>query len=240
MYISNSYKIYNKVGDFITVFSKSDHLLKYIIDDISSTSYNASYTRDYILKSGKTFYYYLVFSEWGQDYFEYIDNYIVSINFLNTIAYSNVNTDYIYYPQGSISTSMNQNGMLPEIPVIQVRINRLTQDTIKIKSVSLRSKSKNIVWKCFIDLKLYENLMDFAETDAGSNVVTITTETPVEITGIYKNFHITVPINEFPENDLVVSVTFDRNDVEETLEIEKQKSFKLDRGELKIIKVDIV
>lgn len=203
--------IYWNVGDQLTVFSKSDHNLKYQIAELEegSTTARFTYTREYVLGSGKTHYYYLAAYPF-QEETTVTQDYILTIKIPSVQQYDPTH-NFKHVPLTAISTSMNMNFVVPS-SALRVRVNKDNPNEITLKKIIVSSASQNIAGLADIDMKVLTPVAVINDTiGIPSQNITLDFGEGVELTEELQQFYIALPAVTFGVNDLKITCVYDMN-----------------------------
>lgn len=203
--------IYWNVGDQLTVFSKSDHNLKYEIAELEegSTTARFTYTREYVLGSGKTHYYYLAAYPFNEETVVTQD-YILTIKIPSVQQYD-ANQNFKHIPLTAISTSMNMNFVAPS-SALRVRVNKDNPNTIILKKIVVSSASQNIAGLADIDMKVLTPVAVINDSiGIPSQSITLDFGDGVELTEERQIFYMALPAVNFGVNDLKITCVYDMN-----------------------------
>ncbi|MBR2436608.1 MAG: hypothetical protein IKB24_03650 [Alistipes sp.] len=204
--------IYWNVGDQLTVFSKSDHNLKYQIAELEegSTTARFTYTREYVLHSGTKFQRYVAAFPFDEATTVDPSNGVISMMLPSTQFYDAAR-DFRYVPLTAVSTSMNMNFVAPS-SVLRLRVNKDNPNEIILKRVIVESASQYIAG--MVDI----NMMDATPVavvneslDIPSKSIVLDFGSGVELTDELQQFYIALPVTNFGVNDLKITCVYDMN-----------------------------
>lgn len=204
--------IYWNVGDQLTVFSKSDHNLKYQIAELEegSTTARFTYTREYVLHSGTKFQRYVAAFPFDEATTVDPSNGVISMMLPSTQFYDAAR-DFRYVPLTAVSTSMNMNFVAPS-SVLRLRVNKDNPNEIILKRVIVESASQYIAG--MVDI----NMMDSTPVavvneslDIPSKSIVLDFGSGVELTDELQQFYIALPVTNFGVNDLKITCVYDMN-----------------------------
>lgn len=204
--------IYWNVGDQLTVFSKSDHNLKYQIAELEegSTTARFTYTREYVLHSGTTFQRYVAAFPFDEATTVDPSKGVISMMLPSTQFYDAAR-DFRYVPLTAVSTSMNMNFVAPS-SVLRLRVNKDNPNEIILKRVIVESASQYIAG--MVDI----NMMDATPVavvneslDIPSKSIVLDFGSGVELTDELQQFYIALPVTNFGVNDLKITCVYDMN-----------------------------
>lgn len=210
-FLGDGNTIYWNVGDQLTVFSKSDHNLKYQIAELEegSTTARFTYTREYVLGSGKTHYYYLAAYPF-QEETTVTQDYILTIKIPSVQQYDPTH-NFKHVPLTAISTSMNMNFVVPS-SALRVRVNKDNPNEITLKKIIVSSASQNIAGLADIDMKVLTPVAVINDTiGIPSQNITLDFGEGVELTEELQQFYIALPAVTFGVNDLKITCVYDMN-----------------------------
>lgn len=204
--------IYWNVGDQLTVFSKSDHNLKYQIAELEegSTTARFTYTREYVLHSGTKFQRYVAAFPFDEATTVDPSKGVISMMLPSTQFYDAAR-DFRYVPLTAVSTSMNMNFVAPS-SVLRLRVNKDNPNEIILKRVIVESASQYIAG--MVDI----NMMDVTPVavvneslDIPSKSIVLDFGSGVELTDELQQFYIALPVTNFGVNDLKITCVYDMN-----------------------------
>lgn len=204
-------EIFWNVADQLSVFSKSDHNLKYEIAELEpgSTSARFTYTTEYVLGSGKTFYYYLATYPFDESN-TVTQDYVLTLKVPATQHYD-ASHNFKYVPLTAISTSMNMNFKAPT-SALRLRVNKDNPNNITLKKIIVASASQYIAGYVNVDMK--ERTPQAVINDSlgvPSQSITLDLGEGVALTEELQHFFIAVPATNFGVNDLKITCVYDMN-----------------------------
>lgn len=204
--------IYWNVGDQLTVFSKSDHNLKYEIAELEegSTTARFTYTREYVLGSGKQFQRYVAAFPFDEATTVDPSNGVISM-MLPSTQYYDADRDFRYVPLTAVSTSMNMNFVAPS-SVLRVRVNKDNPNEIVLKKVIVESASQYIAGMVDINMMMSTPVAVVNEAlDIPSKSITLDFSEGIVLTEEIQQFYIALPVTNFGVNDLKITCVYDMN-----------------------------
>ncbi|MBQ2958352.1 MAG: endonuclease/exonuclease/phosphatase family protein [Alistipes sp.] len=219
--------------DDISVFSKTDHNLRYDISSITNGGAfaNFSYTYEYVVGTGARYSYYFGVYPWSTEN-KLVDNTLQ----MNIPAVQNyvAGNDFRYVPLVAKSATFNFSFKAPS-SVLAVAINKEDMpNEFKLMSVTVSSSSVDLAGPISIDMSgtSFEAVIDPSLGDT-SKAVTLDLGEGVELTTEAQYFSLALPAVVFPENDFTVTCQLMVDGEARVMKIKRDKSLSFNAGNVK-------
>lgn len=235
----NGYKVLWSEKDDISVFSKTDHNLRYDISSITNGGAfaNFSYTYEYVVGTGARYSYYFGAYPWSTEN-KLVDN-SLQMNIPAVQDYVAGN-DFRYVPLVAKSATFNFSFKAPS-SVLAVAINKAADpNEFKLMSVTVSSSSVDLAGPISIDMSgtSFEAVIDPSLGDT-SKAVTLDLGEGVELTTEAQYFSLALPAVVFPENDFTVTCQLMVNGESRVMKIKRDKSLSFNAGNVKRLLVTV-
>lgn len=235
----NSWKILWVDTDRLSVFSKSDHNLRYKVSSITNNGTYADfvYMKEYVRGSGVNYSYnYSAYPYYKTT--KLVDE-CIQMDIPSTQYY--VEGDDMYYvPMVAKSPTLNLKFKAPS-SVLNIAINKEDNpNEFKLMSVTVSSSSVDLAGRVSIDMS-GDTFVAHIDPSLGdtSKSVTLDLGEGVELTTDIKNFPIALPEVVFPENDFVVTCRLMVSGEERVLKVTRDKSLTFEGGRVKRLTVNV-
>lgn len=235
----NGYKVLWSEKDDISVFSKTDHNLRYDISSITNGGAfaNFSYTYEYVVGTGARYSYYFGAYPWSTEN-KLVDNTLQ----MNIPAVQNyvAGNDFRYVPLVAKSATFNFSFKAPS-SVLAVAINKAADpNEFKLMSVTVSSSSVDLAGPISIDMSgtSFEAVIDPSLGDT-SKAVTLDLGEGVELTTEAQYFSLALPAVVFPENDFTVTCQLMVNGESRVMKIKRDQSLSFNAGNVKRLLVTV-
>lgn len=233
----NSYKVLWSEKDDISVFSKTDHNLRYDISSITNGGAfaNFGYTYEYVLGTGARYSYYFGAYPWNTDT-KLVDS-SIQMNIPAVQEYVAGN-DFRYVPLVAKSATFNFSFKAPS-SVLAVAIKKDNNpNEFKLMSVTVSSSSVDLAGPISIDMSgtSFEAVIDPSLGDT-SKAVTLDLGEGVELTTESQYFSIALPAVVFPENDFTVTCQLMYNGEARVMKLKRDNSLPFNAGSVKLLSV---
>ena len=231
--VENAFKVLWSEKDDISVFSKTDHNLRYDISSITNAGAfaNFSYTYEYVVGTGARYSYYFGAYPWSTEN-KLVDNTLQ----MNIPAVQNyvAGNDFRYVPLVAKSATFNFSFKAPS-SVLAVAINKDDMpNEFKLMSVTVSSSSVDLAGPISIDMSgtSFEAVIDPSLGDT-SKAVTLDLGEGVELTTEAQYFSLALPAVVFPENDFTVTCQLMVDGEARVMKIKRDKSLSFNAGNVK-------
>lgn len=231
--VENAFKVLWSEKDDISVFSKTDHNLRYDISSITNGGAfaNFSYTYEYVVGTGARYSYYFGAYPWSTEN-KLVDNTLQ----MNIPAVQNyvAGNDFRYVPLVAKSATFNFSFKAPS-SVLAVAINKEDMpNEFKLMSVTVSSSSVDLAGPISIDMSgtSFEAVIDPSLGDT-SKAVTLDLGEGVELTTEAQYFSLALPAVVFPENDFTVTCQLMVDGEARVMKIKRDKSLSFNAGNVK-------
>lgn len=235
----NSWKILWVDTDRLSVFSKSDHNLRYKVSSITNNGTYADfvYMKEYVRGSGVNYSYnYSAYPYYKTT--KLVDE-CIQMDIPSTQYY--VEGDDMYYvPMVAKSPTLNLKFKAPS-SVLNIAMNKEDNpNEFKLMSVTVSSSSVDLAGRVSIDMS-GDTFVAHIDPSLGdtSKSVTLDLGEGVELTTDIKNFPIALPEVVFPENDFVVTCRLMVSGEERVLKVTRDKSLTFEGGRVKRLTVNV-
>ncbi|MBE6218432.1 MAG: hypothetical protein E7126_00085 [Rikenellaceae bacterium] len=235
----NSWKILWVDTDRLSVFSKSDHNLRYKVSSITNNGTYADfvYMKEYVRGSGVNYSYnYSAYPYYKTT--KLVDE-CIQMDIPSTQYY--VEGDDMYYvPMVAKSPTLNLKFKAPS-SVLNIAMNKEDNpNEFKLMSVTVSSSSVDLAGRVSIDMS-GDTFVAHIDPSLGdtSKSVTLDLGEGVELTTDIKNFPIALPEVVFPENDFVVTCHLMVSGEERVLKVTRDKSLTFEGGRVKRLTVNV-
>ena len=235
----NSWKILWVDTDRLSVFSKSDHNLRYKVSSITNNGTYADfvYMKEYVRGSGVNYSYnYSAYPYYKTT--KLVDE-CIQMDIPSTQYY--VEGDDMYYvPMVAKSPTLNLKFKAPS-SVLNIAMNKDDNpNEFKLMSVTVSSSSVDLAGRVSIDMS-GDTFVAHIDPSLGdtSKSVTLDLGEGVELTTDIKNFPIALPEVVFPENDFVVTCHLMVSGEERVLKVTRDKSLTFEGGRVKRLTVNV-
>ncbi|MBP3432709.1 MAG: hypothetical protein J6K40_03155 [Alistipes sp.] len=235
----NSWKILWVDTDRLSVFSKSDHNLRYKVSSITNNGTYADfvYMKEYVRGSGVNYSYnYSAYPYYKTT--KLVDE-CIQMDIPSTQYY--VEGDDMYYvPMVAKSSTLNLKFKAPS-SVLNIAMNKEDNpNEFKLMSVTVSSSSVDLAGRVSIDMS-GDTFVAHIDPSLGdtSKSVTLDLGEGVELTTDIKNFPIALPEVVFPENDFVVTCRLMVSGEERVLKVTRDKSLTFEGGRVKRLTVNV-
>lgn len=235
----NSWKILWVDTDRLSVFSKSDHNLRYKVSSITNNGTYADfvYMKEYVRGSGANYSYnYSAYPYYKTT--KLVDE-CIQMDIPSTQYY--VEGDDMYYvPMVAKSPTLNLKFKAPS-SVLNIAMNKEDNpNEFKLMSVTVSSSSVDLAGRVSIDMS-GDTFVAHIDPSLGdtSKSVTLDLGEGVELTTDIKNFPIALPEVVFPENDFVVTCRLMVSGEERVLKVTRDKSLTFEGGRVKRLTVNV-
>ena len=235
----NSWKILWVDTDRLSVFSKSDHNLRYKVSSITNNGTYADfvYMKEYVRGSGANYSYnYSAYPYYKTT--KLVDE-CIQMDIPSTQYY--VEGDDMYYvPMVAKSPTLNLKFKAPS-SVLNIAMNKEDNpNDFKLMSVTVSSSSVDLAGRVSIDMS-GDSFVAHIDPSLGdtSKSVTLDLGEGVELTTDIKNFPIALPEVVFPENDFVVTCRLMVSGEERVLKVTRDKSLTFEGGRVKRLTVNV-
>lgn len=235
----NSWKILWVDTDRLSVFSKSDHNLRYKVSSITNNGTYADfvYMKEYVRGSGANYSYnYSAYPYYKTT--KLVDE-CIQMDIPSNQYY--VEGDDMYYvPMVAKSPTLNLKFKAPS-SVLNIAMNKEDNpNEFKLMSVTVSSSSVDLAGRVSIDMS-GDTFVAHIDPSLGdtSKSVTLDLGEGVELTTAIKNFPIALPEVVFPENDFVVTCRLMVSGEERVLKVTRDKSLTFEGGRVKRLTVNV-
>lgn len=235
----NVWKILWVDTDRLSVFSKSDHNLRYKVSSITNNGTYADfvYMKEYVRGSGVSYSYnYSAYPYYKTT--KLVDE-CIQMDIPATQYY--VEGDDMYYvPMVAKSPTLNLKFKAPS-SVLNIAMNKEDNpNEFKLMSVTVSSSSVDLAGRVSIDMS-GDTFVAHIDPSLGdtSKSVTLDLGEGVELTTDIKNFPIALPEVVFPENDFVVTCRLMVSGEERVLKVTRDKSLTFEGGRVKRLTVNV-
>lgn len=231
--VEGGYKLLWTDIDKISIFSKSDHNLRYKVSSITNNGSYATftYTQQYVSGTGAGYSYYYSAYPYNKAT-KLVDN-AIQMDMPATQTYVAYNNTY-YVPMVAKSTVLNLSFKAPS-SVLTVAMNKVDNpNEFKLMSVTVSSSSVDLAGRVSIDMSgdTFKAVIDPSLGDT-SKSVTLDMGEGVELTTEHQYFTIALPEVVFPENDFVVTCQLMVNGESRVMKIKRDNSIAFEAGRVK-------
>lgn len=231
--VEGGYKLLWTNNDKISIFSKSDHNLRYKVSSITNNGGYATftYTQQYVSGTGAGYSYYYSAYPYNKAT-KLVDN-AIQMDMPATQTYVAYNNTY-YVPMVAKSTVLDLSFKAPSSALAFMVNKEDNPNEFKLMSVTVSSSSVDLAGRVSIDMSgdTFKAVIDPSLGDT-SKSVTLDMGEGVELTTEPQYFTIALPEVVFPENDFVVTCQVMYNGEPRVLTIKHAGSLAFNAGRVK-------